>query len=60
MERSSDSFDLESLVTVTHETSLKMENLVPLHVHPGHDIIEAATHQHPPSVINLGIYCGVA
>ncbi len=40
IERSLASFDLESLVTVTDEMSLKLENLIPLLVHPGHDIMK--------------------
>lgn len=40
IQRSLASFDLESLVTATDETPLKSENLIPLLVHPGHDIMK--------------------
>lgn len=40
IERSLAGFDLESLVTAPDEAPLKLENIVPLLVHPGYDIMK--------------------
>ncbi|KAF8622638.1 hypothetical protein AX15_006886 [Amanita polypyramis BW_CC] len=40
IERALASFDLESLVSTIDETPLKAENLIPLLIHPGYDVMK--------------------